>query len=184
MPQQKAPVSTFDQLAQRITDRLDTIGQGIADRLGPPSGSARYTQPQADDLWDTPDNSVDQNALFQALQQGITPEGAQAVALFKMAPELAKSVVGTPQPPDQAAMLAKLAQYPGRYVLTTGHSSDAADQVKFVAEQHKRAARRQQQQAPDAAPTTMPSTTAPQDASAAVPTPTVPSTTAPMQGGY
>lgn len=173
MPRQTAPVSTMDQLAQRITDRLDSMGQGIADRLGPPSGSARYTQRQADDLWDTPDNGVDQEQLFAALQQGITPEGAQAVALFRMVTELAKSVVGTPQMPETAAMIAKLAAYPGRYVLTTGHSTEADKQVAFVAEQHRRAAQRQQQgfQPPGNA-MGVPMTAPPQDTSSAAPAPT------------
>lgn len=152
MPTKTPPVSTLDQLAERIDGRLDSMGQGIADRLGPPSGSARYTQPQADALWDTPDNSVDSNALYQALQQGITPDGAQAVALFKMAPDLLMgegddAILGVPLPPDKAAQIAKLAEYPGRYVLTTGHSQDAEEQVKFVADQQKRAARRQMQTA-------------------------------------
>jgi hypothetical protein len=169
VPTQKQPVATLDRLAQTINDRVDTMAAGIAERLGPASGTDRYTQAEADDLWDTPDTSVDQNALFQALQQGITPEGAQAVGLLRMAPDLAQHVTGTPQPPDAAAAIAKLAEYPGRYVLTAGHSSDAAAQVAFVEQQHKRAARRGQQRA---------------DVGQAVPmAPTTPAPTAPG-GGY
>jgi hypothetical protein len=169
VPTQKQPVATLDRLAQTINDRVDTMAAGIAERLGPASGTDRYTQAEADDLWDTPDTSVDQNALFQALQQGITPEGAQAVGLLRMAPDLAQHVTGTPQPPDAAAAIAKLAEYPGRYVLTAGHSSDAAAQVAFVEQQHKRAARRRQQRA---------------DVGQTVPmAPTTPAPTAPG-GGY
>lgn len=179
MPKQKAPAAKLDQLAQRIDSRLDTMSQGIAERLGPASGTARYTQPQIDALWDTKDQAVDQQALYEALQQGITPEGAQAVSLFKMAPDLAKSVVGTPQPPDQAAQIAKLAEYPGRYVLTASHSPDADKQVAFVADQHKRAARRQQGIWKPDGNEGMTNTFAgpPQDVSVTVPMPT-------GQGGY
>jgi hypothetical protein len=152
MPRQKAPVSTLDQLAEHINTHVDTMAEGIAEHLGPASGTDRYTQKEIDALWDTPDQSVNTQQLFEALQQGITPEGAQAVALFKMAPDLLQHAVGTPLPADQAAAIAKLAEYPGRYVLTAGHSSDAAEQTKYVAEQHKRAAKRQQGQVETQAP--------------------------------
>lgn len=144
MPRSKQPVSTIDQFAQSINDRVEAMAPQLAERLGPAPGTDHYTQREIDDLWDTQDQSVDHEALFQALQQGITPDGAQAVALLRMAPDLAQSVVGTPQPPDKAAVIAKLAEYPGRYVLTTGHSPDAPAQVAYVDAQHKRAAKRGQ----------------------------------------
>jgi hypothetical protein len=152
MPRSKSPVSTLDQLAEQINTHVDTMAEGIAEHLGPASGTDRYTQKEIDDLWDTPDSGTNTQQLFEALQQGLTPEGAQAVALFKMAPDLLQHAVGTPLPADQAATIAKLAEYPGRYVLTAGHSGDAADQVKYVAEQHKRAAKRGQQVTETAAP--------------------------------
>lgn len=139
-------MSTEDAFARRIDDTLESMAPALADRLGPAPGSDRYAPREIDDLWDTRDQSLDHNALFSALQAGITRDGAQAVALFRMAPDLAKGVIGTPQPPEQAAQIAKLAEYPGRYVLTAGHSSDGAAQVAYVADMHKRAAKRQQQQ--------------------------------------
>lgn len=145
MARQKQPVSMMDRFAKRINDRVDTMAAGIAEHLGPAPGTDRYTQTERDALWDTRDQAVDQNRLFEALQQGVTQEGAQAVALFRMSPELMQSVVSTPQQPDTAAIIAKLAEYPGRYVLTAAHSTDPDQQVAFVADQHKRAARRQQQ---------------------------------------
>lgn len=163
MARRKQPVSTIDQFAEHINDHVEAMAPVLAERLGPAPGSDRYTQTEVDALWDTQDQSVDHEALFQALRQGITPDGAQAVALFRMAPELMQSVVGTPQPPDQAAVIAKLAEYPGRYVLTAGHSPDADLQVKYVEDQHKRAAKRQQQTADVRAtvPMTMPREGAP-----------------------
>lgn len=153
MAQQQYP-SVEDQFAERINSGVDATAKALADRLGPAPGSARYTQPQLDALWDTRDESVDQQALFAALQQGITEQGQQAVALFRMAPELGTSVLGVPLPPEKAAVIAKLAEHPGRYVLTVGHSSDADQQVKFVADQHRRAAKRQQGMATPQAPET------------------------------
>lgn len=147
MTRQRKPVNTLDAVAQGIDAALDRRAQAVAKRLGPPSGTEGYTQREVEDLWDTPDNAVDQQALFAALQQGITPEGAQKIALFRMAPDLAQFAVGTPLPPDQAAAVAKMAEYPGRYVLTSGHSSDPEEQVEFVADMHRKAAKRQMQQA-------------------------------------
>ena len=135
-------VSPEDQLARRISDRIDAEAEAIGQAMGPPAGSDRYTSRETDALWDTPDHTLDQASLFQALQQGITPEGAQAVALFRMSPELAKHVTSTPLPSDQAAAIVKLAEYPGRYVLTANHSHDPRLQVEYVAEQQHRATRR------------------------------------------
>lgn len=145
MPRQKPPISTAERFARQVSERLDAMAPALAERLGPAPGTDRYGGPEVARLWDTPDNSVDQHALFQALQQGITPEGAQQVALFRMAPKLAQAVVGKPVPPEQAAAIAQLAQHPGRYVLTAAHSPDAAKQVAFVEQMHRRAAKRQQQ---------------------------------------
>ena len=114
MATQKALPSLEDQFAKRVDAALDPQAQAIAASLGPAPGTDRYSQRERDALWDTRDESVDQEQLFQALQQGITPDGAKAVALFRMAPELAQAVVGTPVPPATAAAVAKLAEYPGR----------------------------------------------------------------------
>lgn len=149
MPRSKPPASTEDTFARMVSDSLDAMAPALAEKLGPAPGSDRYTAREIDDLWDTTDETLDENQLFDALQQGITPEGAQAVALFRMAPDLMQSVVGTPQPPDKAAAIAKLAKIPGQYVLTAGHSNDAEKQVAYVAEQQKRAAKRQQGQMPE-----------------------------------
>lgn len=143
MPREKPAVSIEERFAKMVSDRLDADAPALAERLGPAPGSDRYGPKDVDALWDTEDETLDANKLFEALQQGITPEGAQAVALFKMAPDLMQAVVGTPQQPETAAAIAKLAQHPGRYVLTVGHSHDAEKQVDFVADMQKRAARRQ-----------------------------------------
>lgn len=147
MPRTKPPASTAERFARQVSERLDAMAPALAERLGPAPGTDRYGGADVARLWDTPDNSVDQQALFQALQQGITPEGAQQVALFRMAPKLAQAVVGKPVSPEQAAAIAQLAQHPGRYVLTAAHSPDAAKQVAFVEQMHRRAAKRQQQMA-------------------------------------
>jgi len=139
--------SLEDQFAERVDQNLDPMAQGIADHLGPAPGAERYSQREIDDLWDTPDTGLDSQQLFAALQQGITDQGAERVALLRMSPELRQHVVGTPQPPDAAAAIAKLAQYPGRYVVTTDHSTDPEEQVKYVAKMQQRAAGRRAQQA-------------------------------------
>lgn len=143
MPPTKAPKTSVDQFAQHIDERVTSYAKPIAERLGPAPGMDRFSSREADRLWDTQDTSLNSQQLYEALQQGITPAGLQAVALFRMAPDLAQEVAGKPQPPDVAAAIAKLAEYPGRYVLTTGHSQEAEAQVKFVEDQHKRAAKRQ-----------------------------------------
>lgn len=143
MPRQSKPsLGKLDELARRIDDRLPKMAKPIADSLGPPSGTDRYTQRERDALWDTRDMAVNRDALFAALQQGLPAEDVERFALFRMAPDLAKLVTATPLDPERAAMIAQLAERPGQYVLTVGHSSDPAEQVKFVAEEQKRAARR------------------------------------------
>lgn len=157
MAAKKVPASTAERFAQQISERLDAMAPVLAERLGPAPGTDRYGGRDVEALWDTPDTSVNPQQLVAALQAGITPEGAQQVALLRMAPQLAQAVVGKPVSPDRAAAIAQLAQHPGRYVLTTAHSRDAAQQVAFVAEMHKRAAKRQQRvaEAPQAQPMTM-----------------------------
>lgn len=158
MPSKKAPASTAERFAQQISERLDAMAPVLAERLGPAPGTDRYGGRDVEALWDTPDNSVNPQQLVAALQQGITPEGAQQVALLRMAPQLAQVVVGKPVSPEQAAAIAQLAQHPGRYVLTTAHSPDAAQQVAFVKSMHQRAAKRQQRmaEAPQPMPTMAP----------------------------
>lgn len=143
MPRQREASSIEERFAKMVSDRLDADAPALAERLGPAPGSDRYGPRDVDALWDTEDETLDANKLFEALQQGITPEGAKAVALFRMAPDLLQDVVGTPQQPERAALIAKLAQHPGQYVLTVGHSHEAEKQVQYVEEQQKRAAKRQ-----------------------------------------
>lgn len=153
MPRQPKPASSIEQAARDISDRLDRLAPAVAERLGPPPGSDRFTQRERDDLWDTRDPAVVADALYGALQAGLPAEDVERFGLFRMAPDLAKLVTATPLPPDHAAIIAKLAEYPGRYVLTVGHSGDPAEQVSFVEAEHKRAAKRNGMTEPSPEPT-------------------------------
>lgn len=156
MPRQPKPVNTLDQKARHISDRLDRMAPALADRLGPPPGSDRYTRRERDALWDTRDVAVNRDALYRALQAGLPEQDVGRFALFRMAPDLAQMVTATPLAPEQAAAVAALAEYPGRYVLTVGHSADPEAQIEFVAQEQKRAAKRNGMAEPALGPPTMP----------------------------
>lgn len=143
MARQPKPVNSLEMTARHIDERLDRLAPALAERLGPPPNTDRYTQRERDALWDTPDAQVNRDALFKVLQAGLPEQDVERFALFRMAPELAKLVTATPLQPEMAATVATLAEHPGRYVLTVGHSADPREQVKFVEEQQRRAAKRQ-----------------------------------------
>lgn len=121
MPRQPQPDQTAEDIVMsQLEAEDDDALNALAAQAGPPPDTRRLSESEEDDLYAFEDRLVssDPDAFArQLMTQGIPPEMAQRMPIFKVHPDWLPLYQQPTQDADRADMLTRAAQFPFRWGL-------------------------------------------------------------------
>lgn len=112
---QRHPSTYEDLLTSSLAEDILSSADTIAASQGGPPDTRHPTSREAVRAWGTRDPLVDYDTILARLMSGgIPPEESSQLALVKQYPEVAQALA-QPESPEQARVLAAIAEYPYRH---------------------------------------------------------------------